>query len=117
MNNGGLILEKTKGKRPDYLVLINGDNKLPDNFEDTVELISAENFVGKHKIEKNTYEAFLRLQEDLLINDCIQTELLGVYRTIEQQEEIFDRYINEHGYEYANKYAAKCEHVFGVFSS
>lgn len=103
-------MEKTKEKRPDYLVLINGDNRLPDSFEDTVELIYAENFLGKHKIEKNTYEAFLRLQEDLLRNDGIQTELLGVCRTIEQQEEIFTRYINEHGYEYANKYAAKPGH-------
>lgn len=104
-------MNKAKGTKPDYLVLVNGDNRLPDGFEDTVEIISAQNAVGeKCTIEKKTYEAFLRLREDLLQNDGIQAELLNAYRTVKQQEEIFERYLNKFGLDYANKYAAKPGH-------
>lgn len=105
------MMEKTTEKRPDYLVLVNEDNRLPDDFEETVEIISVENAIGdKYQIEKKTYEAFMRLREDLLKNDGIQTELISVYRTIRQQEETFNRYLNKFGIEYANKYVAKPGH-------
>ena len=73
-------------KKPDYLVLVNEYNRMPENFEETIELISVENAVGdRYQIEKKTYEAFLRLRQDLLENDGIHTELISVYRTIAQQ--------------------------------
>ncbi len=85
----------TKEKNPDYFVLVNEDNRLPNSFEDTVELISTENVAGNQfKVEKKTYDAFCRLQEDVLKNDGIQTVLLGSYRTVKQQEEIFDKNLN-----------------------
>lgn len=100
-----------KIKKPDYLVLVNEDNRLPDNFEDTVEIISVENAAGEtYGIEKKTYEAFLRLRDDLLTNDGIQAELISVYRTIPQQEATFERYFKQFGIEYANKYVAKPGH-------
>jgi len=98
-------------KNTDYLVLVNEDNRLPDNFENTIELADVENAVGdKYRIEKKTYEAFLRLRDDLLKNDGIQTELISVYRTIDQQQATFDRYLKNFGIEYANKYVAKPGH-------
>ncbi len=98
-------------ERPDYLVLVNGDNRLPERFEDTVEMISVENAFGdKYEIEKKTYEAFLRLREDILKNEGIETELISVYRTRKQQEETFKRYIDNFGLEYAKKYVAKPGH-------
>ena len=94
-------------KKPDYLVLANEDNRLPYNFEDTVERISVVNSVGdEYEIEKKTYEAFLRLQEDILKNDGIQAELISVYRTVKQQEESWNRYLNLFGLEYTKKYVA-----------
>ncbi|MBR5543112.1 MAG: M15 family metallopeptidase [Oscillospiraceae bacterium] len=99
------------GKNTDYLVLVNDDNRLPEDFEETVEIISVENSFGdKYQIEKKAYEAFLRLREDLLKNDGIQTELISVYRTIAQQEEIFNRYVDKFGLEYAKTYAARPGH-------
>ena len=38
---------KSGEKKPDYMILINGENRLPDGFEDTVEIISVENDQGK----------------------------------------------------------------------
>ena len=58
-------MNKAKEKRPDYLVMVNLDNRLPDGFEDSFELISVKNEVGaEFRIEKKTYDAFLRLQKE-----------------------------------------------------
>lgn len=111
-------MSKTKEKNPDYFVLVNEDNRLPNGFEDTIELIPTENVAGnKFKVEKKTYDAFLGLQEDVLKNDGIQTVLLGSCRTIKQQEEIFERNLSEFGLEYTRKYVAKpgcSEHHTGL---
>lgn len=94
-------------KKPDYLVLINGENRLPDGYEDTIELATIVNAAGdQHQIEKKTYEAYMRLREDLLKNDGIQIELTSVYRTVKFQKEIFDKYLKNFGLEYAKKYVA-----------
>lgn len=91
----------------DYLVLVNEDNKLPENFADTVELISVENSEGdEYIIEKKTYDAFLRLRESLLLNDGLQIELISVYRTVAEQEATVARYLKNYGEEYTKKYVA-----------
>ena len=95
----------------DYLVLVNGEHRLPEGYENTVELVIAKNCAGKeYNVEKKTYEAFCRLREDLLANDGIQAELISSYRTIAQQQGSFDNYLNKFGLEYANKYVAKPGH-------
>ena len=89
-------------KNPNYFVLVNEDNRLPNGFEDTVELIPSENVAGNQfQIEKKTYDAFCALREDVLKNDGIQTVLLGSYRTIEQQEKIFKSNLEKFGLDYA----------------
>lgn len=104
-------MSEIKGNTPDYLVLVNGENRLPGGFEDTVELIPTENIAGRRfKVEKKTYDAFCALMEDVLENDGIQTVLLASYRTIKQQEELFEKNLNEFGLEYASKYVAKPGH-------
>lgn len=94
-------------KKPDYLVLVNGEHRLPDGFEDTVEIISVENTQGKViQIEKKTYQAFLQLRKDLWENDGLQAELLSAYRSVASQERIFQRRLAEFGAEYTYKYVA-----------
>lgn len=91
----------------DYLILVNEDNRLPDSFADSVELISVKNVEGnQHLIEKKTYEAFLRLQADMLESTGYQIDLISVYRTIAQQQQTWDNYEQKHGLEYARKYVA-----------
>ncbi len=111
-------MSSVKEKNPDYFVLVNEDNRLPNGFEKTVELIPTENIAGNQfKIEKKTYDGFCALQEDVLNNNGIQTVLLGSYRTIQQQEEIFEKNLNEFGLEYTRKYVAKpgcSEHHTGL---
>lgn len=98
-------------KKTDWLVLVNGANKLPDGFAETVELVWCENPLGERfQIEKNTYAAFLRLKEDLMKNDGIHAELSNSYRTVEKQNSIFQKYTNDFGLAYAEKYAARPGH-------
>ena len=100
-------MSETTAKRPDYLVLVNEKNRLPDGFEETVELVSGKNCVGdQFVIEKKTYEAFCRLQEDLLKNDGIETVLFEAHRTVKRQEETFEGFIKAFGLDYAKKYVA-----------
>lgn len=105
-------------KNPGYLVLVNEDNRLPCGFEETIELITVKNiFDEEYKIEKKTYEAYLRLRAELLENDGIHIELDSVYRTIEKQVEIYGEYLERHGEEYAKKYVANpgySEHHTGM---
>ena len=94
--------------KTDYLVLINEDHPLPQGFDATVKLICVENAIGEqYQIDEKTYEAFLRLREDVLKNDGIQAELISVYRTYQYQADSFARYLREFGPEYTNTYVAK----------
>ena len=96
---------------PNYTILVNSEHKLPEGFEDTIALVRAENAVGEvYQVEQKTYEAFLRLRQDLLDNDGIQAELISAYRTVQTQEEIFQHYTKRFGLEYAQTYAAKPGH-------
>ena len=53
--------------RVNYLVLVNKENKLPDDWEEAVEYVEVKNSFGKYlKIEKETLENFNKLREDLL---------------------------------------------------
>ena len=95
----------------DYMVLINGENPVPENYESTVELITVENAFGEqHKVEKKTLEAYLRLKKDLLENDGIEIDLVSVYRTLQFQTDSYDRHMREHGPEFTNKYVARPGH-------
>ena len=99
-------------------MLVNENNRFPDGFEDRVELIRTESVAGdQFMVEKKTYHAFCRLQEDVAKNDGIQIEPFGSYRTIAQQEEIFENNLQKYGLEYTGKYVAKpgcSEHHTGL---
>ena len=94
-----------------YLALINPEKAMPEGFEETVERVWVENPEGaRFQVEKKTYEAFLKLQKDLLENDGLEAHLLNSYRSIETQVEVFGRYERQFGLEYASRYAAKPGH-------
>ena len=93
-------------ERNDYLVLVNKQNKLPDNWEEKVKLVEVKNSFGKFlKIEKETLEKFNELRTDLL-KEWVDIELDSAYRSFSIQNEFFDKFKEEYGIEYASKYAA-----------
>ena len=91
----------------DYLVLVNKQHKLPDNWEDVVQLEDSVNRYGEtYTVEKTALAAFCELQKDLLDNDGIIIELDSTYRSVKRQQEIWDEFEAEKGLEYAQKYVA-----------
>ena len=76
-------------ERKDYLVLVNKENKLPDNWEEIAEFVETKNGFGKiFKIERETLEKFNELKADLL-QQGIDIELDSVYRSLTRQKDIF----------------------------
>ena len=93
-------------ERSDYLVLVNKENKLPDNWEKIAELVEVKNSFGKFlKIEKETLEKFNELRADLL-KEWVDIELDSAYRSFSIQNEFFEKFKEEYGEEYASNYAA-----------
>lgn len=101
----------------DYLVLVNEDNPFDERFLDTIELISFTNVKGKEElIEKKTYAAYLELVRKLE-SIGITAGAGGVFRTVEYQQVLMDRFIREKGEEYARKFVAipgRSEHHTGL---
>ena len=93
-------------ERNNYLVLVNKENKLPDNWEEIAELVEVKNSFGKYlKIEKETLEKFNELRTDLL-KEWVDIELDSAYRSFSIQNEFFEKFKEEYGEEYASNYAA-----------
>jgi D-alanyl-D-alanine carboxypeptidase len=94
--------------KPNYQILINSEHKIPEGFLDTVELVEVENPEGsRFRVEKKTYQAFLKLQADIRENHGLEIALLNSYRTLEAQQKAFDNYFYKFGLAYAEKYAAR----------
>ena len=90
-----------------YLVLVNKLNELPEGWEDEIETVKTTNSVGDEvEVEKKTYEAYEALKADLEENDGIELELDSGRRTVAEQQEIMDDFIERYGEEYAVKTVA-----------
>ena len=93
-------------ERSDYLVLVNKQNKLPDDWDSKVEIVETKNWFGKIlKIEKETLEKFNELKA-VVLEDGIDIELDSALRSLAIQEEFFEEFKEKYWEEYASKYAA-----------
>ena len=86
----------------DYMILVNKQHLLPENWPDTVELETAHNSFDDREflVEKEALKAFNSLREELL-EEGIDIELDSTYRTVEYQQELMERFKKEYGEEYA----------------
>ena len=92
-----------------YFVLVNKTHKLPEGWENVVDIITVENSLGEElQIEQKTYDAYCALRNELLDEYDIQIELDSVYRSVEEQQEIWDDWSAdpEKGEDYCKKYLA-----------
>ena len=93
-------------ERSDYLILVNKQNKLPDNWGEMVEFVEVKNSFGKIlKIEKETLEKYNELRSDLL-SEWVDIELDSAYRSFSIQNQMFEEFKEKYGAEYASNYAA-----------
>ena len=104
--------EKEMKEKYDYLVLVNKQNKLPDNWEDNVELVDTKNAWDEDiQVEKEAYEAYKKLAKEVnkeLEKYNATIELDSTYRSVKAQQELWDRWSAdpEKGPEYVKKYVA-----------
>lgn len=98
--------KETAKKEYDYLVLVNKNSKLPDDWESNVELVNAKNAWDEDvKIEKKAYQKYKELKK-ALEEEGITIELDSIYRSVKEQQELWDRWTVEKGIDYVKKYVA-----------
>ena len=98
--------KKEDKKKYDYLVLVNKQNKLPDNWEEVVELVTVKNAWDEDiQVEKEAYEKFKELKS-ALEKDGVIIELDSVYRSVKRQQELWDEFTIKYGEDYVKKYVA-----------
>lgn len=102
---------------PDYLVLVNKEQPISEDYVDTIKLVKIKKADGNYyEVEKTTKAAFQELRDALKEKDVI----IGVdsaYRSVERQQEIMDEFIEEYGEEYAKATVAQpgtSEHHTGL---
>lgn len=97
--------------RLDLLVLVNKQNALPAGWEDDLVLEGATNSKGEYiEVDKIAFDAFAELQEDLEESEGITIELNSGYRSVEEQQSIWDEFMAEYGEEYVLEFVAEPGH-------
>ncbi len=90
----------------DYLVLVNKKNKLPDDWEEKVSLVTTKNaWNEKIQIETETFEQYKKLKKALAA-EGITIELDSVYRSVKEQQKLWDEWSVEKGIDYVTNYVA-----------
>ena len=97
---------KKEEKRINYLVLVNKQNKLPDDWEEKLNLVTQKNTKGFEKqVEKEALEKFNELKKDLE-KEGIYIDLDSTYRSVAEQQQLWDEWTVEYGEDYVKKYVA-----------
>lgn len=92
--------------KTDYMILVNKQSKLPEDWESKIELVDVYTGLDEtYQVEKKTALAYEKLREDLA-NDHVIIALDSTYRTVARQQEIWDNFEKEYGIEYTKKYVA-----------
>jgi len=100
--------EEKSTKKIDYLVLVNKQNKLPDDWEENLQLVDTKNAWDEDiQVEKEAYEKYREL-EKALKEEGVTIKLDSVYRSVKAQQQLWDEWSAdpEKGPEYVKKYVA-----------
>lgn len=90
----------------DYLILVNKNNRIPDDFMNNVKFKTFRNFRNEDLlIEENCLVAFLKLRNELS-SWWVKIDIEDWYRSIEEQQRVFTKFENLYWKEYVDKYVA-----------
>lgn len=90
----------------DYMVLVNKQNKLPEDWEKNLKLSTDVDIDGDLiHVESEALVNYYELRNDLL-DEGIDIELDSCYRSVKEQEDLVERFTEEYGEEYVKKYVA-----------
>ena len=105
----GITLEEYLGTDPaaiDYLVLVNPQTALPEDWEETVEIVYTTNRHGEDVgVERTAYAAYCSLRDDLA-QEGVRLDINSAYRTVASQEALAKSYTQKYGADYVKKYVA-----------
>ena len=98
--------EKKEEKKMDYLVIVNKQQKLPEDWESIVKLETVKDIWGDDtQVEKEALMQFFKLKQDLETEE-IFIELDSAYRSVKRQEELWGEFEKEYGLEYTKQTVA-----------
>ncbi len=101
-----MVLTACGKEKIDYMVLVNKQNKLPDNWEQIVQLADTKNAWEEDiQVEKEAFEKYKELKADLE-KEGVYIELDSVYRSVAEQQKLWDDWTVEKGLDYVKKYVA-----------
>ena len=90
----------------DYLVLVNKQNKLPGDWESKVHLVTTTDIDGdKIQVEEQAFDMYEQLRLELL-NLGVDIELDSCYRSVAEQQDIWDRFTVKYGEDYVKTHVA-----------
>lgn len=87
-------------------ILVNKQNKIKESYLKKIQLINTKDINNKDVlIEKETYENYLKLK-DFLKEKNIEIGISSAYRSIENQEKIYNEFLEKYGEEYTKTHVA-----------
>ena len=90
----------------DYSILINKENKIKENYFKRLNLIKTKDIEDEDvEVEEKAYESFLKLK-DFLNEKNVEIGIASSYRSIQEQQDIWDEFLIKYGEEYTNNYVA-----------
>lgn len=90
----------------DYMVLVNKRCELPQGWDSAIEIVHFTNSEGADVgVEAKAYDAYLELKEDLE-SDGVYVDLDSAYRSVEQQQQFVDGFIEEYGGQHVGQFVA-----------
>ena len=90
----------------DYLVLVNKQNKLPEDWETKVQLVEVQNAYDETiRVEEEALEKYYELR-DALLEEWVDIELDSAYRSVQRQEELWAEFEEKYGIDYTRTYVA-----------
>ncbi len=90
----------------DQLVLVNKQHPLKENYFRGVEMVETKDMDdGTVRVEKETFQHFLELQK-FCKEKGIDIVISSAYRSLSDQQAIYDYYLEKEGEEYCEKYVA-----------
>lgn len=89
----------------DYKVLVNWEHKLPDGWEAKVDLVEEKSLLYDEpvRVERKAYEAWKKLKEELA-QEGVFVELDSCYRSVADQQDIWDEFTKKYGEEYVKSH-------------
>ena len=90
----------------DYLVLVNKENELPDDWEEKLETVTIKNSLGDDvEVERKAYNAY-REMKAALAEEGVAVDLDSARRSVAEQQRIWDDFMEEYGETYTKRTVA-----------